>query len=69
MTRRSPKQAASGLAQLTLRGLDARLWQRLREVARERDLSLNRAALLLLRRGAGLAAPGPGSGGEVGRVA
>lgn len=45
------------LDQLTVRGFDASLESRLRELARERDLSLNRAALLLMRRGAGLTAP------------
>ncbi|MFQ5528605.1 MAG: hypothetical protein ACE5GX_20415 [Thermoanaerobaculia bacterium] len=40
--------------QLTLRGFDEPLERRLRELAREREISLNRAALILLRRGAGL---------------
>lgn len=40
--------------QLTLRGFDSKLKRRLVELARARDLSLNRAALLLMRRGAGL---------------
>lgn len=39
---------------LTVRGFDPELERRLREVARERGISLNRAAILLLRRGAGL---------------
>lgn len=43
--------------QLTLRGFDAELERRLRELARERSLSLNKAAMLLMRRGAGLAPP------------
>lgn len=43
------------MKQLTLRGFDARLEECLRELARERQISLNRAALLLMRRGAGLA--------------
>lgn len=42
------------LGQLTLRGLDAELATALRRVAKERGTSLNRAALFLLRRGAGL---------------
>lgn len=46
------------MKQLTLRGFDAHLESRLREVARERQISLNRAALYLLRRGAGLAGSG-----------
>ena len=40
--------------QLTLRGFDRDLERRLREVARQRQISLNKAAILLLRRGAGL---------------
>lgn len=43
--------------QLTVRGFDPQLERRLRELAREREISLNRAALLLLRRGAGLEQP------------
>lgn len=53
------------MKQLTLRGFDARLERRLRELARDRKISLNRAALLLLRRGAGLDREA-GTGGEVG---
>lgn len=49
----------SHLDQLTVRGFDRHLVQHLRKIARERDLSLNRAALLLMRRGAGLAASTP----------
>ena len=37
-----------------MRGFDKELARRLHAVAKERDLSLNRAALLLMRRGAGL---------------
>lgn len=48
--------------QLTLRGFGPGLERRLRAVAREREISLNRAALLLLRRGAGLETSGGGSG-------
>jgi len=40
--------------QLTLRGLDERLARCLRELAKKQHLSLNRAALELMRRGAGL---------------
>lgn len=43
------------MRQLTLRGFDPTLERCLRELARERQISLNRAALLLMRRGAGLA--------------
>lgn len=42
------------MKQLTIRGFDPRLEKRLRELARERRTSLNRAALELMRRGAGL---------------
>ena len=43
------------MKQLTLRGFDPELGRRLQELARGRSISLNRAALLLMRRGAGLA--------------
>ena len=39
---------------LSLRGFDKELERRLRELARSENVSLNKAALLLLRRGAGL---------------
>jgi plasmid stability protein len=42
------------MTQLTIRGFDKELERRLRDEARRRGLSLNRAALALLRRGAGL---------------
>lgn len=42
------------MKQLTLRGFDPALEHRLRELAEELQISLNRAALLLMRRGAGL---------------
>ncbi len=42
------------MKQLTIRGLDEQLERRLREMAREQRISLNRAALALMRRGAGL---------------
>jgi hypothetical protein len=45
------------MTQLTLRGFDKDLARRLRETARQHGVSLNRAALLLLRRGAGLDEP------------
>ncbi len=44
------------MKQLTLRGFDEELKGRLEELARDHSISLNRAALLLMRRGAGLAA-------------
>ena len=42
------------MKQLTVRNLDPELERRLREVARRRDTSLNKAPLYLVRRGAGL---------------
>ena len=42
------------MKQLTFRGFDAALRERIRRLAREEGISLNRAALLLMRRGAGL---------------
>lgn len=39
---------------LSVRGFDKELERRLRELARRENVSLNKAALLLLRRGAGL---------------
>ena len=41
--------------QLTVRGFDKVLARRIREVAKARGLSLNQAAVLLIRQGAGLA--------------
>jgi hypothetical protein len=40
--------------QLTLRGFEPELLRALRQLARQEGISLNRAALRLLRRGAGL---------------
>jgi hypothetical protein len=45
------------MKQLTVRGFDKDLERRLREVAKARGVSLNQAALILLREGAGLDAP------------
>ena len=45
------------MEQLTLRGFPPELERRLRAVARARNTSLNKAALYLLGRGAGLRAP------------
>lgn len=42
------------MTQLTLRGFDPELEKRLRELAERDQLSLNKAALRLMRRGAGL---------------
>ncbi len=44
------------MTQLTLRGFDPALERRLRELARRNGTSLNKAALQLMRRGAGLEA-------------
>lgn len=46
------------MTQLTIRGFDEQLHARLEALARERHISLNKAALLLMRRGAGLDAEG-----------
>ena len=46
------------MKQLTIRNIDPELERRLREVAKRRDTSLNKAAVFLMRRGAGLKAPG-----------
>ena len=43
------------MKQLTIRGFDESLERCLRQLASERRISLNRAALALMRRGAGLA--------------
>jgi hypothetical protein len=40
--------------QLTIRGFDEQLEKCVRQLAAERQISLNRAALTLMRRGAGL---------------
>jgi hypothetical protein len=42
------------MKQLTIRGFDDRLEQRLRKLAREENLSLNKAVLKLLNQAAGL---------------
>lgn len=46
------------MEQLSLRGFDKELERKLREVARSEGVSFNKAALLLMRRGAGLADTG-----------
>lgn len=45
------------MKQLTVRGFDKDLERRLRDVAKTRGISLNQAALILLRAGAGLETP------------
>jgi hypothetical protein len=47
--------------QLTIRGFGDELKNRLVRLARRRQISLNKAALVLLRRGAGLTESGGGS--------
>ena len=42
------------MQQLSVRGFDKQLARRIREIAKSEGLSLNRAALLLMRRGARL---------------
>jgi hypothetical protein len=43
--------------QLSLRGFDKELERRLKELARREGVSLNKAALILLKKGAGLSEP------------
>ena len=56
------------MKQLTLRGFDEDLELRLRRLARERGISLNRAALTLMRRGAGLEPRDESPGAPRGKV-
>lgn len=49
------------MKQLTVRGFDKNLEKRLRELARAKRVSLNKAALALLREGAGLEPPRRGA--------
>lgn len=53
------------MEEITVRGIDEELGVRLRRLAEREGLSLNQAALRLLRRGAGLA-ESPGRGNTVG---
>ena len=48
---------ASHISQLTVRGLDPRLLAEIQRVARAKGISLNKAALSVLTRGAGLEEP------------
>ena len=50
--------------QLTVRGFDKALQRRIRDVAKARGISLNQAAVLMLKEGAGLA----GNSGRPGKV-
>ena len=45
--------------QLTVRGFDDELQDAVKQLAKEKGISLNKAALLLLRRGAGADKPQP----------
>ncbi|MFQ5740907.1 MAG: hypothetical protein ACE5JX_18040 [Acidobacteriota bacterium] len=49
------------MKQLTVRGFDRELERRIRRLARQENISLNKAVLRLLRRGAGLADKGQSS--------
>jgi hypothetical protein len=51
------------MSQLTIRGFEPELDRRLRETARREGVSLNQAALRLMRRGAGLAESRGAEGG------
>ena len=57
-----PEDEKMAITQLTLRGFDKALERRLREEARTGGLSLNRAAIRLLRKGAGLEGGTPDRG-------
>ena len=53
--------------QLTIRGLDPRVQRAIRELARRERISLNKAAVRLLERGAGVAEnPAPGVQDRIG---
>jgi hypothetical protein len=45
------------MSQLSLRGFDKQLERRLKELARREGVSLNKAALILMKKGAGLEEP------------
>ena len=51
----------TGVNQLTIRGFDDDLARRIRQLAVQEGISLNRAVLRLLRRGAGLEPGKPGT--------
>ncbi len=50
------------MKQLSLRGFDPELEKRIREIARKEKISLNRATLRLVRKGAGLEENGKSTG-------
>ena len=49
------------MKQLSLRGFDTELEKEIREIARKQRISLNRATIWLLRKGAGLTESGKGA--------
>lgn len=51
------RQMAPHINQLTVRGLDPRVLAEIRKLARAQGISMNKAALSLLTRGAGLELP------------
>jgi hypothetical protein len=53
-TSRKKKSGPKRLQQLTLRGFDEELEKAIRRLAADERMSLNRAAMMLLRKGAGL---------------
>ncbi len=50
------------MKQLSLRGFDSELERQIREIARKHGISLNRATIGLLRKGAGLEEKGKSAG-------
>ena len=57
---RSVHRRGGNVNQLTVRGFDDELAERIQRLAKRDGTSLNQAALKLLRKGAGLADPGQG---------
>jgi hypothetical protein len=55
------------MGQLSLRGFDQHLEQHLRELAKREGISLNKAALMLMKKGAGLSDE-PGSSTAIGNA-
>lgn len=54
MTRHKTRRGPQGMKQLTLRGLGPELEARLKQLSKDENLSLNQAAVRLMRKGAGL---------------
>lgn len=61
MSHNATHEGYMGMNQLTIRGFDDELARRIRQLADQEGISLNRAVLRLLRRGAGLAPGKPGA--------